>query len=98
MMENNGYIYFKILWLENWMKLSNVIACNLNWIQMQLKRSKMQIGAQGICLSLSSYLTMVLKLFPKRHLFIPFIVDSKLKSILVGWVDYWSTNSNITII
>jgi hypothetical protein len=76
------------------MKLLNGIACNSNSIQIQLKRSEMQIGAQGICLSLSSYLTIVLKLFPKRHLFIPFIVDSKLKSILVG-VNYWNLNLSI---
>ncbi len=30
------------------MKIFNDIACNLNWIQIQLKRNEMQIGAQGI--------------------------------------------------
>jgi hypothetical protein len=39
-----------ILWKLSfiWMKYLNNIACNLNWIQIPLKRNKIQISAQGI--------------------------------------------------
>jgi hypothetical protein len=46
---NDGKTEF-ILWILSyiWMKILNDITCNLNWIQIQLKGNKIQIGAQGI--------------------------------------------------
>jgi hypothetical protein len=43
---NTELILWKLSYI--WMKILNDITCNLNWIQIQLKGNRIQIGAQGI--------------------------------------------------